>query len=123
MCVSFGARDIYEFIFSSNEDTQNVFEVKKRSVRTFCSVLKQEITAHSGESPHYEFVHFALDRQSIAYFFESNRNRFLDFGTSVVFIGDASDAPARQIEQKYNDPVVTAALRKARSCALQEIGA
>lgn len=119
MSVAFDAKDVYEFIFSKDDAVPDVYEVDKKAVDTFCSVLEREITVHSRMNPHYKYVFFSLDYQSIDRFFGENRGRFLDFGSRVVFAGECSKEPARSIELKYGDTVVTDALRKARSQARQ----
>lgn len=120
MCVAFGAREIYEFFFSKEDGVPDVYEIDKSTVSYFCSVLEREITAQSRVSPHYKYVFFSLDDQSVERFFGANRNRFLDFGSKVVFAGKSSEEPARLIEQRYNDEIIVNALRKARKQARQK---
>lgn len=117
MCVAFGAREVYEVIFSRGDAASAADEIDKRAVRSFCQTLEKCITAHSSENPHYEYVFFALDSQSMDSFFEANRDRFLDFGSTVLFVGEHDDDFAASIEQRYDDPVVTNALHAARDSA------
>lgn len=119
MCVAFGAKEVYEFIFSKDDYAQDIHEVDKAVVDLFCSVLEREITVHANKNPHYKYVFFSLDDQSVASFFGANRGRFLDFGSSVVYVGKCSEKEALAIEHKYDDSIITAALRKARSQARQ----
>ena len=114
MCVAFGMSDVYEFAFSTDGKLAATHELDKRAIEVFRHALEREIVAHSSESAHYKYVHFALDRRSADEFFLANRDRFLDFGPTVVFNGDSSEEQARRIESKYGDPVVISALRTAR---------
>lgn len=115
MCVAFEMRDVYEFVFSKCDEYDDIFEIEKARIIAFQSTLEREITAHASESPHYKYVHFASDRRSVEDFFESNRTRFLDFGSTVVFNDEPSTQMAERILRKYDDDIVTNALRKARS--------
>lgn len=114
MAIAFSPKTVYEYLFSREPSAPDVREIGKEAVAVFCDALSREISACASASPRYKYVFFDLGRDAMAEFFDSERDRFLDFGSYVMFTGDFGDGQSGLIEERYGDPVVTDALRVAR---------
>lgn len=120
MCIAFSAKSIYEFAFSKDDSLPDAYELDKSAIRRFCATLTRELSRTSSENPHHRYVYLAMDGPSVEGFFQENRHRFLDFGKTVVLTATPSRDMASAIESKYDDPLVTRALRKARAAAREK---
>lgn len=118
MTIAFSARTMYEYLFSLDEDglLTPANRLPKTAVGTFARTLEQ--TLEGDGDPFHRHVFVDLSRDSIEeLFLVEARERFLDFGSEVVFIGSPDAETAREIEGRYDDELVTRALRRARASA------
>ena len=114
MAIAFSPKTVYEYLFSREPSAPDTHQIDKGAVAAFCDALSREIYSHASAGPQYKYVFFDLGRDAMLEFFDSERDRFLDFGSYVVFTGDCGDGQSGLIEERYGDPVVTDALRVAR---------
>ena len=115
MTIYFSAETIYNYIFSKMSDCNDIFEIEKSKVFEFCNVLEDELVKLNIDHVYkYKYVVFGLGREVVDEFFQNNRQRFLDFGNTVLFVQTPTFEMANSIEAKYGDKIVIDALRKAR---------
>ena len=109
MSVYFPLENLYDYIFSSQDGFEDIEEIDKQDFRRFCFEVEKNIVSHANEYHGYRYVFF----EKGADFFDNNRKRYLDFGKYVVFTGQHSKQLARKVEEKYDDAVITNALKSA----------
>lgn len=114
MCVAFSPGTIYGYAFSHDDGLDDVIRLQRRDIGRFCSVLEQDLTERLSHRIPSRSVCLVMGRDEVETFFVNQRDRFLDFGDEVLFIGTDSQCDAKWIEAKYGDPDVTASLRTAR---------
>ena len=114
MCVAFSMADVYDYVFSSAPGLEPVTELPKSDISMFRVELEREIIAHGDQSPHYKTVFFSRDKQAVESFFLENSDRYLDFGSYVVFCKTPTAKQADDVVERHGDSVVAEALENAR---------
>ena len=117
MCVAFSMADVYDYVFSPAPGLKPVTELSKSVITTFRIELEREIIAHGDQSPHYKTVYFSRDKQAVESFFSENSERYLDFGSYVVFRETPTAEQADSVVRRHGDRVVAKALENARQLA------
>lgn len=112
MCVAFTGKAVFDYIFSSQE-RDGVFRcVSRDEVDSFCDNLASEITSHGRENPHYKYVYFDLDEQSLLEVFAQNQSRYLSAGDYIYGLVNMADDVDR-INARYADSVIEHAMARA----------
>ena len=112
MCFAFTTSVILDYLFSAAEGLEDVRELSCSDIGRFVGVLESEILSHGGSDVRYRYVY--VDLSGFDDGLSELRDRFLDFGDYVMFVGRHDDDVATRIEGRYGDEVVIGALRSAR---------
>lgn len=112
MCFAFTTSVILDYLFSAAEGLEDVRELSRSDIGRFVGVLESEILSHGASDVRYRYVY--VDLSGFDDGLLGLRDRFLDFGDGVMFVGRRDEDMAARIEGRYGDEVVVGALRSAR---------
>lgn len=112
MCVAFTGTAVFDYIFLAQEQKGTLKCVSKSELGTFCDKLASSITAHEFENPHYKYVYFDFDEQSLSEVLAENQNRYLDANDRIYGLVDMNENAA-EINARYADRVIDQALADA----------
>lgn len=107
MCVAFLEHELVQYIFS--RDRARSF-LSYSELSSFCSILESAIFSYSEENPHYASVYISQQSDDIAVHKGGAMLRLVD---GFQYIGKKDLDRAAEIEDRFDDPVVTTALRQA----------
>ena len=116
MSVRFEFGTIIRYAFSDNEELVPDYLISDKQIVEFIRVLDDEIRSHANVSTVYKYVVFDWDDSVVNEWLDSHRDYIVIGGVDYILLSDEWVKGAdEQIEEHYCDPVVTAALRKARA--------
>ncbi len=113
MAVTFKMDTIYRYAFSKANELEDVKVLSHSEIDKFKKCLEENIVKHPDGDYRYRLVCFKDQNDVFAYNQDYSDFLITDDGIELVSILEYD--LAEQIEETYNNPIVTEALRKARA--------
>lgn len=116
--VLFKGNVVYNYAFSHNPDLEDINELSYDDICKFCKIIEKNIDPH-------KYVLFDLsdlyENADYSYASMKPNEHFFQCSNHVCLVKPLDENIAEQIENKYNDKLVTHALRTARDTIRQKL--